>query len=1025
MNISNFSFPEKKKLFLILSFIFTFLFYKPAITLSDQHIPPQEQQPTQTETIEYPSPKQIPSTQGTEIIAPQETQPSGGIKFPTKYEGTILPGKKDLDIEIIQPSDGTQLEQPITVPGVELPSKYTPIKPTEPIKEEAPTSTVFRVVVSDCDTNQLLTGVKVVVSFPGNKLTQRSNRDGVAEFPGIPPDINLVDLKVIMQGYKTVDTPNTNILVSTPDKICVGKSIVVSSPETPVVVSQPTDTSQPTVSTPTQPVITDGGDQTTQTPSQPTVSTPTQEQQPPVAQTPEKKEPPHHRLTDTTSSRGKKLIPMDPTPPVRYVEDSNTNEETTDKKISTVARLLEHQTTTTQRDHGKTRERDKEKITSVSEGLPPTATDDGPPTIYGEELEDEELSCMLVGNTVFFPLTTAYLKREQVYEAYNEPAVGAAGVLLHDKSLLYQPFDMVVKSVGLNFMFTRSYRSASNTEGGGLIGQKWDFNFNKTIFPLGGVLIPQFNLKAETQPGNVEYRNGTGRVDKLVAKEAEIRPVSNFGKKFFAHVTTYKSVPGLFAELERYALTLTVDPKNIPFSEHPNFEGRMFYVLRYKNGYQEVFNCRGQIIYAMDRHGALDPTSNVMIFKYKTPLNPLTQNPMLYEVRDTARRKYSIEHKKISSGLVNTNYYGKVINRSFPTMRIKKIIDPEGRTTEFKYGEGEGGPFIKEKIDTRDGRKFITKYKYGNDNLLETVTNVNDNEPYFTIKYSGSVVVSQSLGKTSGTYSRFGGPNGATYQIQGNTIIDPNGNRTKHQLVTINNYPVRKALIEETDSGQAKTVFDYNDDLQITKVVYPRANETTYEYDTSNGPMPAIGSVRDWRPYFTYQNDLSKGNLLKVTHKRKSVEHDLDYDEITISYEYEPRFNSITSIKGPGPQEEKRKYQHGSYGSAGDNGNPLNITFKRSRAEGGKLSQTFKYNKQGLTMSEDDGSEQKTYTYTKAGYITSITSPKVTTSFTNDARGNLTRFVNERGVLTTYEVNERDLTTNEILDAAITLFSRL
>jgi len=375
MNISNFSFPEKKKLFLILSFIFTFLFYKPAITLSDQHIPPQEQQPTQTETIEYPSPIQIPSPQDTQIISPQDTPPSEGLEFPTKYEGTIQPGKKDLDIEIIQPSDGTQLEQPI-IPatpggGVTIPERYSPQTPEV---QQPTTPRVFKVEVSDCDTKQLLTGAKVDVSFLGNKLTQRSNRDGVAEFPGIPPGINLGDLKVTMQGYKTVDTPNTNISVSTPDKICVSKvSIVVSPPETPVVVTQPqpTDTTQPTVSTPTQPVITDGGDQTTQTPSQPTVSTPTQEQQPPVAQTPEKKEPPHHRLTDTTSSRGKKLIPMDPTSPVRYVGDSKTSEETTDKKISTVARLLEHQTTTTQRDHGKTRERDKEKITSVSGGPPP------------------------------------------------------------------------------------------------------------------------------------------------------------------------------------------------------------------------------------------------------------------------------------------------------------------------------------------------------------------------------------------------------------------------------------------------------------------------------------------------------------------------------------------------------------------------------------------------------------------------------------------------------------------------------
>jgi len=109
---TNFRFPEKKKLFLVLSFVFTLVFYKPILTLSDQHIPPQEQEPTPSETIEYPSPKQIPPTQDT-------------VEFPTKIEvPQKLPSTrdlKDIPIETQAPSGDTKLKQPITVPGVELP----------------------------------------------------------------------------------------------------------------------------------------------------------------------------------------------------------------------------------------------------------------------------------------------------------------------------------------------------------------------------------------------------------------------------------------------------------------------------------------------------------------------------------------------------------------------------------------------------------------------------------------------------------------------------------------------------------------------------------------------------------------------------------------------------------------------------------------------------------------------------------------------------------------------------------------
>lgn len=122
---------HEKKIILLVFFAFTFLYYKPTITLSDQHIPPpQEQQPTEPGTIEYPLPTKSPSTQDTDIKLPQK-------EFPTKYKYDVPqkpPSTKDQkDIEI-QKQPGTQLDHPIPVdPGIRIPEKYLPPKtPEEP-----------------------------------------------------------------------------------------------------------------------------------------------------------------------------------------------------------------------------------------------------------------------------------------------------------------------------------------------------------------------------------------------------------------------------------------------------------------------------------------------------------------------------------------------------------------------------------------------------------------------------------------------------------------------------------------------------------------------------------------------------------------------------------------------------------------------------------------------------------------------------------------------------------------------------
>ena len=75
-----------KKVFIFMVVIIAVLFYNPVATLSDGHIPPQEQEPVHTESEVIPLPKQLPSTKDTDIKTPQQTEPSEGTEIPTKIE---------------------------------------------------------------------------------------------------------------------------------------------------------------------------------------------------------------------------------------------------------------------------------------------------------------------------------------------------------------------------------------------------------------------------------------------------------------------------------------------------------------------------------------------------------------------------------------------------------------------------------------------------------------------------------------------------------------------------------------------------------------------------------------------------------------------------------------------------------------------------------------------------------------------------------------------------------------------------
>ncbi|NIO11771.1 MAG: hypothetical protein GTO40_28615, partial [Deltaproteobacteria bacterium] len=159
------------------------------------------------------------------------------------------------------------------------------------------------------------------------------------------------------------------------------------------------------------------------------------------------------------------------------------------------------------------------------------------------------------------------------------------------------------------------------------MGYNWEFSYHKRLLPTGGVL-KENGIKVEDAmfPSPIKYMDGTGRVDMyLPVGFPQVQTVRNYGHQFKALVQYFKGPKGKFNVLQRYVvLPGSKPPKSI--ASHENWEGQIFYVMRYKDDFKEIYSCRGMLLWLKDRH------TNFLKFLYDVTFNPVTQNLRLREV---------------------------------------------------------------------------------------------------------------------------------------------------------------------------------------------------------------------------------------------------------------------------------------------------------------------------------------------------------------------------------------------------------
>ncbi|MDH3976141.1 MAG: polymorphic toxin-type HINT domain-containing protein [Deltaproteobacteria bacterium] len=648
---------------------------------------------------------------------------------------------------------------------------------------------------------------------------------------------------------------------------------------------------------------------------------------------------------------------------------------------------------------------------------------DWPPVNPVPQFPDKADSCCgMVENVIFFPVTKDPLEPPDKQEAMQEPAMGAHQAFLHDGAFFETQEDLYVKSTGFPFRFQRFYRSNIKIKKGGVIGYNWDFNLNKRIVPIvqhehNGLFVED---TTRDQP-QLYYFNGSGRRDHYVEKHSEWRQVLNFNKEFKAYVTTYQSPPGAFHEIQRYVLA---DPDRHPFASHVNVDNAhnesIFYVLRDPEGTRYVFNCRGQIIYQIDRH------ENRMEFQYEGQWHPLTQSPMLSKIIDTEKREYIVDTRSTREyETFGTNFLCRYISSTIPVPVITRITDFSGRTVEFEYAMAGLDPVLEEAEQQFGNALYITRYTHEKKDDYYLLTSIK--APNESLSSGPAYLINRYDMNSSQSYELREQKLGSTsYQLSFNqstvTIIDPNQNRLEY---TLKDGPagsvietLKKTGASGPDRGPWTTTYKYNSDGQRTEVENPAGNSIVYEYEGKNRQV-TLGPVRNWKDRgLTYENNLARGNLKKII--RRSNQARDPYREISTQWRYEKLYNQVEKEIDARNNEIEYIYKYDK--GNGYNGNPVEKVLPPLTRVGGHaplrdLKQYYRYSNNGqLTGFTDTDNSKTTFSYGAFAYLVAINYPDGSHRYKNDELGFVIEETTPSGTRIKYTVDKRGYVTTRIDD---------
>lgn len=216
-------------------------------------------------------------------------------------------------------------------------------------------------------------------------------------------------------------------------------------------------------------------------------------------------------------------------------------------------------------------------------------------------------------------------------------------VLLHNGEFYYQVTDLFVPGRGIDFRFTRSYRSRANFKG--VLGYNWSHNYEERLV-FGGE--------------DVIHIDESGR--KFVFKKDFVKSSSN---------TVYTSPRGIFSELQKI---------------------NNGYLLTSPDGFRAYFSTAGLLTAKEDRYG------NQITFQYN-------RYGLLVKVIDTIGREYNYTYNKEGKLAYIEDFSGRRILFSFDrygdlvSVTSPKTFDyPEGKKKRYGYSFGNNNEKLNHNI---------------------------------------------------------------------------------------------------------------------------------------------------------------------------------------------------------------------------------------------------------------------------------------------------------------------------------------
>jgi RHS repeat-associated protein len=360
--------------------------------------------------------------------------------------------------------------------------------------------------------------------------------------------------------------------------------------------------------------------------------------------------------------------------------------------------------------------------------------------------------------------------------------------------------------------------------------------------------------------------------------------------------------------------------------------------------------------------------------------------------------------------------YGNVIQTKMPLGivsqaqndaygRLLKSITPKNVSTDYLYDANDN--MMQESFDTT-GLNIITQYRFDkNDNLIE-VENAKGNITYLTynendqlIKEQFGTAIKKYAYSDDGRLKKFTNPNGINFLNTFNEkdLLVNDGYATYNyyadnslQSINKNNKAItysydalkRITSVYYNDFGNNTVNYEYDNNSNITKIIYPNSIAVLYEYDANNRLIKVKDAANlAWATY-AYLLD---GRLNTQTNRNGTI--------VKYFYDAAARMDSMVTTKADGTIIAAYGFKLDKLGN--HEKESFNQPFMQTPPALGD-STGYTYNNMNRLLTKN----AENYSYNNNGNLTGITKAGAATNYVYDTKNNLVQY-NENGNAITYE----------------------